>query len=163
MCLPHVLHQFRDKIWKRKYWHYIIIPILDCCCVKTFKSFIPITLMFVQRVMPSSYGYTATKYGWTCGQKSLIMKVNCITHETWGETNHSSRYSDSRATRAIFGSLSLSLDRLSVRKPGQLLRKNCFWLTHSRHVTMGKRAYNKPYSPQCVIVLALDHGTLYAV
>jgi hypothetical protein len=26
-----------------------------------------------------------------------------------------------------------------VRKYGQLLRKNCFWLTQSRHVTSGNR------------------------
>ena len=57
------------------------------------------------------------------------------------ESYQSSLKSDSRATLAVVESRSLSFARHWVRNVGQLLRKNCFWLTHSRHVTIGNNAW----------------------
>ena len=81
----------------------------------------------------------------TCFEKfqSLRQSHNKELSQSWGKsgilTHQTSLYRDSRATRDILLSLFFNWDRHMVRKYGQLLRKNCFWLTHSRHVTSGNR------------------------
>lgn len=39
--------------------------------------------------------------------------------------------------------ITLRCERQFCRKMCQLLRKNCFWLTHSKHVTRGYRAWGE--------------------